>query len=118
MKSFNLSRQPGSYRFDADQRAQLLAAFERSGLSGAAFARQQGILYTTFCGWRHRQTKARPAFVQVELAAPQPKPQPEPASCAQLVIELGPVARVRLTSPSQIALAVQLLHTLDSRLSS
>lgn len=115
MKSSNLSRQPGPYRFDADQRAQLLAAFERSGLSGAAFARQQGILYTTFCGWRHRQAKARPSFVQVELAAPQP--QPEPASCAQLVIELGPVARVRLTSPSQIALAAQLLQTLDSRLS-
>jgi transposase-like protein len=73
MKSFNLFSQPGSYRFDADQRAQLLAAFERSGLSGAAFARQHGIHYTTFCGWRQRQAKARPAFVQVELAAPQPK---------------------------------------------
>jgi len=115
MKSSSLSRQPGSYHFDADQRAQLLAAFERSGLSGAAFARQQGIHYTTFCGWRYRQAKAGPAFVQVELSASEPPSEPA-ASCAQLVIELGPVARVRLTSPSQIALAAQLLKTLDSRL--
>jgi hypothetical protein len=35
-------------RTDAARRAQLLAAFVRSGLS-AAFARQQHLHYTTFC---------------------------------------------------------------------
>jgi hypothetical protein len=37
-------------------------------LSAAAFARQQGIGYTTFSGWRHRRakTKASPAFIEVE----------------------------------------------------
>jgi hypothetical protein len=41
-------------------------------LSAAAFARQQGIGYTTFCSWRHRQARCTtsPDFVEVELAAP------------------------------------------------
>lgn len=48
-----------------------MAALERSGLSGAAFARQHGIDYTTFCFWRRR----RPAspeigFAEVELVRP------------------------------------------------
>lgn len=64
-----------SPRTDAAQRAQVLVAFDRSGLSAAAFARQQGLNYTTFCGWRQRRAKANPspAFVQVELA-PAPTP--------------------------------------------
>jgi hypothetical protein len=52
---------------DPKRRAQLLAAFDRSGLTAAAFARRHGIQYTTFCGWRHRRAKASPGFVQVEL---------------------------------------------------
>ena len=32
-------------RVDAQRRAQLLAAFDRSGLSAAAFARRQGLNY-------------------------------------------------------------------------
>jgi transposase-like protein len=93
-------------RTDAAQRAQLLAKFARSGLSAAAFARQQGLHYTTFCNWRRRQDQSQrlPAFVQVELPPPAP---------AELVLELGPVARVRITEPGQVALAVRLLHELN-----
>jgi transposase-like protein len=86
------------------RRTQLLAKFERSGLSAAAFARRHGLHYTTFCGWRQRQAKAEtgPGFVQVELPAPDPP--------AGLVIELGPWVRMRLTDASSIALAAQLLQ--------
>jgi hypothetical protein len=86
------------------RRAQLLAAFEHSGLSAAAFARQQGIGYTTFCGWRHRQAKAQPfpAFVEVEVSAP--------AAAVELWIELGAHARLRVTSAAQVELAARLLH--------
>jgi hypothetical protein len=38
-------------RTSVARRRQLLAAFERSGLTAAAFARQHGIVYTTFCSW-------------------------------------------------------------------
>ena len=93
-------------RSDAAQRAQLLAAFDRSGLSAANFARQHGVHYTTFCGWwqRRDRTKASPAFVQVELASPAPP--------SELVIEMG-AARLRLVSVTQLPLAARLLQMLQ-----
>jgi len=94
-------------RTRADRRDQLLAAFDRSGLSAAAFARQQGLNYTTFCGWRHRRAKTKPSpgFVQVELPTPAPAP---------LVIELGTPGRIRIESASQIELAARLLQALNA----
>ncbi len=96
-------------RIDAARRAQLLASFDRSGLSVAAFARQQGIHPTTLYGWRQRQGRGRtsPASVQVELAPP--------AAPAELMIELGP-ARLRLVSAAQVPLVARLLQAFnDSR---
>ncbi len=86
------------------ERAQLLAAFDRSGLSAAAFVREQGLNYTTFCGWRQRQerTQASPAFVQVEVG-----PAVAPV---ELVIEVGAAVRLRVHSESQIELAASLLQ--------
>lgn len=54
------------------QRAKILAAFEGSGLSAAAFARQSGIKYTTFCFLRQHRGKAKRslAFTEVELSDP------------------------------------------------
>jgi transposase-like protein len=90
------------------RRARLLAAFDRSGLSAAAFARQHGLNYTTFCGWRQRraEAKASPGFVQVEVAAP--------AAPAQLLIDLGAQARLPITSTAQIELAARLLQALNA----
>lgn len=97
-----------SSRITRSRRAKFLAAFDRSGLSAAAFARQQGLNYTTFCGWRHRrtQTKASSGFVEVELAG-------VPA-VAELVIELSGGARMRLTSAGQIELAARLLQAFNA----
>ena len=100
MKHFNLtSRQ---------RRAQLLLAFDRSGLSAAAFARQHDLNYTTFCGWRQRRDKtpSAHAFVEVEL--------PVATAPVELVIELGTVARLRLASADQIELAARLLQKLHA----
>ena len=93
-------------RTDAAQRAQLLAAFDRSGLSATEFARRHGVHYTTFSGWRQRRdrAKAAPAFVQVELASPAPP--------SELVIEMG-AARLRVVSPAQLPLAARLLQILQ-----
>jgi len=97
-----------SRRITPSRRSKFLAAFDRSGLSCVAFARQQGLNYTTFCGWRHRRTKgkASPGFVQVELAS-----VPAPA---ELVVELSGNARVRLSSAGQIELATRLLQALNA----
>ena len=100
-------RRTRAQRTGAAERAQLLAAFDHSGLSAAAFARQHPIHYTTFCGWRQRRAKADspPAFLQVEVT-----PTPAPT---ELVIELGQ-ARMRVGSASQIALAAELVHPLNA----
>jgi hypothetical protein len=100
---------PRFQRSTAARRARLLAAFARSGLSAAAFARRHRLRYTTFCGWRQRQAKAKtaPAFVQVELpAAPANSAN---AATPSLLIELGQ-ARLRLDSEHQVSLAARLLH--------
>jgi hypothetical protein len=108
MKSLTVSPRRRARRTDAAQRAQVLAAFERSGLSASAFARQQGLNYTTFCGWRQRQADADPSpgFVQIQLV--------ESEAAGELVVELGPTGRLRLTSLAQLPLAARLLQALNA----
>ena len=109
MMKTNQASGPGrSARTDAAHRAQLLAAFDRSGFSAAAFARQHELNHTTFCGWRAQRDKTRtaPAFVQVEVAAS--------AAPVELVIEVGPPTRLRVQSEGQIVLAARLLRSLNA----
>jgi transposase len=108
VKQNRVSARRRAPRADDAQREQVLAAFDRSGLSAADFARRHDIHYTTFCSWRRRrdQVKASPAFVQVELDSAGPP--------SELVIEMG-AARLRLTSAAQIPLAAQLLRALQRR---
>ena len=108
MKTFNGSAPRRAVRTDATQRAQLLAAFAGSGLSATALARQHGLHYTTFCGWRYQRARAKgsPGFVQVEL--------PEAAPPVELVVELGAMARLRLRVEGQIPLAARLLQALNA----
>jgi hypothetical protein len=96
-------------RSSASQRAQLLTAFDRSGLSAAAFARKHQLNYTTFCGWRQRRNQTAvtvPGFVQVEL--------PAAAAANVLIVELVGGARLRIESPDQIVLAAALVHQLHT----
>lgn len=104
MNRYSVSARRRARRRDRIERAKILAAFERSGLSAAAFARRQGINYTTFCAWRSKHATS-PAFVEVQLD--------EAGSTTELVLELGGQARCRLTSAAQIALAAQLLQGLN-----
>ena len=103
-----LARSP---RTTPARRTQLLAKFDHSGLSAAAFARQHGIGYTTLCGWRHRRAKAKasPAFVEVEL--------PGPAAAAELLIEVGAYARLRISSAGQVELAARFLYCFNAQAS-
>ena len=41
----------GRRRTPAERRAELLAAYRQSGLTQTAFARREGIRYSTFCTW-------------------------------------------------------------------
>ena len=97
-------------RSTATRRAQLLAAFDRSGLSAADFARKHQLNYTTFCGWRQRRDRiepaAVPAFVEVEVAPP--------AAPAELLVELGASARLRIHCTRQMELAARLIQAFDA----
>jgi hypothetical protein len=85
MKTFSVNGvAPGT---TPQQRAKILAAFDRSGLSAAAFARQRSIKYTTFCFWRQQRDKAKPLprFAEVEL--------PTGPETVEVLVELGSQAR-------------------------
>ena len=47
----------GRIRTKRERRAELLAEFDRSGMSGPQFAQWAGIKYTTFASWRQKQQK-------------------------------------------------------------
>ena len=53
----------GRLRYTPDQRGELRAAFDRSGLSAMAFSSQHGIAYQSFIAWlrRRRRSGAPPA---------------------------------------------------------
>lgn len=48
----------GRRRTPLARRAELLAAFRQSGLTQTAFARQEGIRYSTFCTWAQAEREA------------------------------------------------------------
>src|SRR5690554_2482822 len=99
---------PRARRSTASQRVQLLATFDRSGLSAAAFARKHQLNYTTFCGWRQRRSEAAasPAFVQVEVTPP--------SAPVELLVEMGASARLRVHCASQVELAARLIQTFNA----
>lgn len=53
------SDERGRVRVSVERREGLLDEFERSGMSGAKFARLAGIKYATFANWAARRRKAR-----------------------------------------------------------
>ena len=94
------------------QREALLDEFERSGMSGIAFARHHGIKYQTFAAWRQRRKKVptvaparKSAFVLVE-------PPREVSSGQGLEIELGGRARLWIRSRADVGLAAELIRNL------
>ncbi|HWA87355.1 MAG TPA: helix-turn-helix domain-containing protein [Opitutus sp.] len=48
----------GRRRTPAERRAELLAEYRASGMTQQAFARREGINYTTFCSWAQRERAA------------------------------------------------------------
>ena len=68
----------------AERRAELLRAYEASGLSRAAFARREGINYPTFATWVQRR-----GSTTVPRATDQPKPATNPVRFTELRMAAG-----------------------------
>jgi transposase-like protein len=81
----------GRVSWPKQRRRELLAEYERSGMSQAAFARRAGVRYPTFAHWvqearreprglsgsKHKTTVA-PRFAEVRLGVDNPAPTPTP----------------------------------------
>lgn len=110
----------GRRRTTVERRAELLAAYRQSGLTQKAFARREGITYTTFCCWaqserrkgrlpvapagrKRRRTETVPPvrFIEAALA-------PTPAS-APLEVRLPDGTMLRGASATELAKLVRAL---------
>lgn len=111
----------GRVRTGRERREMLLAEFDRSGVSGARFARMAGINYQTFCGWLHvrrRESAGKPASKRpkpvkwLEAAVTNAAPPP-PAG--PLRVQLPGGAWMELAAPEQLRAAAQLLRELSAK---
>jgi hypothetical protein len=104
-------------RTSRERREALLAEFDRSGVSGAQFARLTGIRYQTFIGWLH--SRRRGAAATAAVRGPKPVQWVEAAVASPAAVEAVPLrvqlpggAWVELSTPAQMRGAVQLLREL------
>lgn len=110
----------GRVRTPVERREQLLAEFERSGLSGSKFAALVGVKYSTFAGWVSRRRKqAGNAGVAVKpvdsvrwLQAVVEQAQ-APGELNGVVLQLPGGARLHIHQANQVALAAALLRALE-----
>lgn len=116
----------GRVRTPAARREQLLDEFERSGMSGTAFAAFVGIKYQTFATWAQRRRRKPAAHPKpsVKAAAAAPKQlrwmeavieqaqAPAESNHLGLVLHLPCGVRVELTEVKQVPLAVALVRAL------
>lgn len=58
-------------RRSAQERRELIQAYERSGLSKAAFCRERGILPATFYLWFKKQALPAPRWAEVQVDRPE-----------------------------------------------
>lgn len=105
----------GRVRTSREQRRQILAEFERSGVSAVEFARRAGLKYSTLAGWRHRHRRShRPGRVRpvrlLEAVLPT-----APASTVRpaLPVLLPGGARLEIACAAQLPLAAALLRELE-----
>lgn len=85
----------GRVRVGRQRRAELLAEFDRSGMSGAAFARWAGIKYPTFAGWLQQRRNGYGGRLLEPRAS---RPSAESVQWAEIVVGGATAA----TSPGKV----------------
>ncbi len=112
----------------APRREALLDEFERSGLSGARFAKLTGIKYQTFAAWAARRRQQRgvaraPAkaadpirWLEAVVAKANPDSSSEPGCPLKLHLPAG--SWIELSDARQVVLAAALIQALEKRLPS
>lgn len=111
----------GRARTPRGRREELLAEYERSGLSQAAFARRAGVRYPTFAHWVQKRRRggasaaeatASPSVTPrfVELRLPSAPSMPPSASATELSVTLPDGMVLRGAQPAALAALVRALR--------
>lgn len=116
----------GRVRISRQRREAILDAFERSGMSGAAFAQLHGLSYSTFAGWAHRRRRKRNGAASTKASGEAPlalaevmvkRPSDEEANRQKsegLRVEAPGGSVLFITERSQLPWAAELLRALSS----
>ena len=91
----------GRRRTPLERRAELLAAYRTSGLTQRAFARREGINYTTFCTWA--QAERRSGKLAVAPAGRKKRQQPVGSEAPGLAFMEVQLSRSAQGAPSGIS---------------
>jgi transposase-like protein len=106
----------GRVRASKEQRRVILAEFERSGVSGAQFAKLTGLKYSTLAGWLQRyrrgKSKSSPSPMRLLEAVVEQAPGTGGEKPLALVVELPGGARLEIGDVKQVPLAAALLRSL------
>jgi transposase-like protein len=129
----------GRVRISRERREALLDEYEKSGLSGARFARLTGIAYSSFAAWRQQRRKARAGRLRINAAVPMGAIESDQTQTpihfleasvesgnavdshraalpADLIVELPGGARMQIGSPMQLRLAAELIALMNQTL--
>lgn len=112
----------GRVRVPVERREALLAEFEKSGVSGAAFARMVGVKYHTFITWVEKRRQGRELAAALRgnqssqavrlIEAVVESAQSERSGvtgAGGLVVELPGGSRIEITTPWQAQMVAELV---------
>ena len=106
----------GRVRVSGERRQAILDEFDRSGVSGAQFARVMGLRYPTFAGWVSQRRKSKPGAAgrQAPLRLVEAVIDPGRNGSNQgLLVHLPGGVRLEMTSPAQVPLVTALIQALQ-----
>ena len=96
---------------NAERRAEAVAAWRGSGLTMAAYARREGIEYSTFAGWVLKAARKRPVGKRPRFAEVRVGPLLAPAAAAGVLeVRLPDGTMVRGASAAELAALVKALR--------
>jgi hypothetical protein len=101
-------------RRGAEERQELIQAYERSGLSKAAFCRERGILPATFYPWFKTQSLPVPRWAEVQVDRPEAM-QPAPHHGPPLELALPCGVRMGVRDARWLPEVARLVRALESR---
>ena len=107
----------GRVRTPPEKREALLAEFDRSGMTGAQFARFSGVRYPTLMNWLQKRRKEAGQSEQMAARRDHPgwleaRVEGQVAKSESIVVEMGCGIRMLVGNRTQAALAGELLRAM------